>query len=420
MSNVLLTPTVILREGLRLLHAKSQLIRRVVREYDDRFKTTGYKPGGSINIRKPVKFYPRTGAAMANQDVIETSVNMTVAPLVGVDFTFANSELTTHIDDFSRRYMEPAMSQVVSTIEATVLAGLYKQVSNSVGTPLAGLTSLRAVLKAKQMLEDNLAPPGNRTMLLNTDSTVELVDNLKGLFQSSERITEQYEKGTMGVVGGFNFAESTLLPTHTVGVATGTPLTDYVGAFVSGTATLVTNGWTASQTGILKAGDVFTIADVYAIHPETKATLGYLKQFTVLADANSGSGAGAATLSISPAPTYATATVNGVVTITAQSNVNSLPGNDKAITVIGTSGTPHGVNLAFAKEFAAFATVDLEDVSQFGAWGGREVYDGISMSIARQFSISSYDVPCRIDVMYAYAALYPELAVRVHNLVGTA
>jgi hypothetical protein len=405
------------RRAIRTLHAKLNFLPKINMEYDPQFAESGAKIGNILNIRKPPKFYVRTGTTMSTQDVTETYVPLQVSNTIGVDITFSSSELTLSIEDFNARILDKAMAQLAASLESAVLTAAYKLVPQASGSTASVLNSLRPVLKAKQYMENALAPEP-RTMLLNTDSTVEMVDAHKGLFQSSTGIADQYTKGVMGVVGGFNFSESTLLPAHTPGAHGGTPLTDYGTAFVSGTATLVTNGWTNSITGILKAGDVFTIADVYAVHPETKATLGYLKQFVVLADADSGASTGPATLSIYPAPTFATVTVNGVVTKTAATNVNALPGNDKAIVVVGTASTPYGVNLGFHKDFLTFATADLVDVSKYGAWGAREQFDGISMRIGRQWTISDDQFPTRIDVFYGFAVMYPELACRVHNLIS--
>ena len=54
----------------------------------------------------------------------------------------------------------------------------------------------------------------------------------------------------------------------------------------------------------------------------------------------------------------------------------------------------------------------LIDVSQFGAWGAREVMDGISIRLVRQYDYTNDTIPARFDVMYGFGGLYPELAVR--------
>jgi len=47
-----------------------------------------------------------------------------------------------------------------------------------------------------------------------------------------------------------------------------------------------------------------------------------------------------------------------------------------------------------------------------GVWGARTVQDGISMRIVKDYAIASDTQPCRIDVLYGFNQLYPELAAR--------
>lgn len=404
MPNTLLTPTMITREALRVLHQKLNFVKNVTREYDDRFAVSGAKIGTTLNIRKPPRYTVRSGAALSTQDATETQVPLTVTSQKGVDLTFSSVELTMQIDDFSKRFIEPAMAQLAATIEADALT-MYKDVYAQTGSPTAPANSLRPFLLARKRMNDQLTPmDGARRVIMNTDTNVEMVDALKGLFQSSDRIAEQYEEGLLGKTAGFTFMENTLMPTHTPGTLAGTPLIN--GGSQTG-ASLVTDGWTAGSA-VFKQGDTFTIANVFAVHPETRQTLGYLQQFVATADVTA-DGSGNATIPISPS----------IVTSGAFQTVSGSPADNAAITTSGTASTAYGVNLAFHKNAFTFATADLEDVSQYGAWGAREVFDGISMRIARQYAISSDTVPTRIDVLYGFKTLYPQLACRVANIVSS-
>jgi hypothetical protein len=69
--------------------------------------------------------------------------------------------------------------------------------------------------------------------------------------------------------------------------------------------------------------------------------------------------------------------------------------------------------LAYHKDAFTFVSADLEDVSKYGAWGAREVMDGVSMRIARQYDISNDTIPCRIDVLYGYKTIRAQLAARI-------
>lgn len=401
MANTLLTPLMITREALRVLHQKLNFVSKVNRQYDDKFAREGAKIGATLNIRKPPRYTTTTGPNLSVQDSTETFQPLTISTQRHVDLSFSSYELTLQIDEFSKRFIEPAMAQLAASIENDALS-LYKTVWNQVGSPTSPANALRPFLQARKRLNDNLTPQdGKRTIILNTDTAVDVVDGLKGLFQSSTQIAEQYEEGMMGRTAGFDWYENTLLPNQLSGTFTGTPIVTTANQTGS---TINTSGWTAS-TLVLRAGDVFTINGVFGVHKETRQSFGYLQQFTVTADVTSDAG-GLAAVPISPAITLAPSPFQTVSNAAAAS---------ASITPMGTANTQYGVNLAFHKDAFAFATADLVDVSQFGAWGARAVQDGISMRLARQYAIGTDTVPTRIDVLYGFAPLYPELACRIAN-----
>lgn len=404
MANTLLTPQMITREALRILHQKLNFVGNVNRQYDSRFAQSGAKIGTTLDVRLPNKYTTRTGAALAAQNTVNRKVTLPVATQKGVDVNFSSVELTMDIDNFAKLILEPAMAQLAASIEADALS-MYKSVPNYVGA-VNGQLDFKKFQQAGQVLTENLAPVDrNRNFTLTPKSRVEFSDAVKGLFQSSDNIEEQYREGKVGRTGGFNVYENTLLPTHSTGAFAGSGVTNGA-AGISGagnawaeTTDVATNGWTSGQLS-LKKGDIITIADVFDVHPESKQSTGVPKRFTVVEDVTDT--AGAATIKVSPA----------IIAGGAYQNVNAAALTGKAITVLGTTATPYGVDLAFHRDAFIFATADLEDVSRYGAWGAREVYDGISMRVARQYDINNDLVPCRIDVLYGYVAAYPELACR--------
>lgn len=414
MPQVILTPTQVTREALRILHQKMNFVGNVNKQFDDQFGKSGRKIGETLKVRLPNKYVTRTGRTLTVQDTMERSVTVTGSSgsafdQVGVDLTFTSAELGMSIDDFSSRILEPAMAVLASKIESDVMTALYKKVYASVGTPASPVNSLNTILQARKRMNDNLAPmDNNRNLILSTQHNLDMVDALKGLFQSSTQIAEQYKEGAMGKTAGYNFYENTLLPRHTVGIATGTPLTNGTSGANGGawaeSGTLNTDGWTNSQTGILKAGDVITVQDCFAVHPETKVNTGVLQQFVVVSDVNSGASTGPANFSVSPAPIYAG----------PYQNINAQIADGKAITVVGTGSATHGLSLAFHRDAFAFVTGSLQ-MPDGVDWKAQEVYDGVSMRVIRQYAISDDTFPCRIDVLYGFAALYPELACRIHG-----
>ena len=397
MPNTLLTPTAVTREALRILHQKAAFISSINRQYDDSFARSGAKTGDSLKIRLPNQYTVRTGATLSAQDTAETSVTLQVATQKGVDLNFTSADLTLSLDDFSKRILQPAMSVLAANIEAdalTMYKDVYYEVAN-VGSP----ATFARVLGARKILVDNLTPAGDREVMLNTQDNVDLVDALKGLFQDSKEVARQYREGYMGRTAGFDWTENTVIPTHTVGTKAGTPLVN--GTSQTG-ASLVTDGWTASSA-VLKKGDIFTIAGVFRVHPETKAVTATLQQFVATADGTA-DGTGNLTVAIAPS----------IVTSGATQNVSGSPADNAAITVVGTASTAHGISLAYHPDAFAFATADL--VMPNGVdFASRQVLDGICMRIVRQYDISADKFPCRLDVLYGFKTIRPQLACRMAN-----
>lgn len=398
MANTILTPTAVTREALRILHQKLNFVGSITRDYDDSYAKTGAKIGDTLKVRLPNRFATGTGATMTAADVSETSVNLQVSTQRWVAMNFTAVDLTLSLDDFSNRIIEPAMAQMAADIEADVLSNVYKDIYQQVSNQGSAATFAK-VLQGRKMLVDALAPAADRNVCLNTQDNVDLVDALKGLFQDGPALSKQYKEGYLGRTAGFDFAENTLLPSHTVGTKAGTPLVN--GAAQTG-ATLVTDGWTNS-TAALKKGDIFTIAGVYRVHPETKISTGVLQQFVATAN---GTADGSGNLSVAISPS--------IVTSGVTQTVSASPADNAAITVAGTASTAHGVSLAYQKGAFAFATADLL-MPKGVDFAARENFDGVSMRIVRQYDITNDKFPCRVDVLYGYATLRAQLAARLAN-----
>jgi hypothetical protein len=396
MSNTILTPTAVTREALRILHQKLNFIGSINRQYDSSFAKDGAKIGTDLKIRLPNEYTVRTGATLSTQATSEISTTLSVATQKGVDTTFTTSELTLSLQDFSDRILEPAMAVLAANIEADALSmalDVYQAVNN-VGSAI----TLNKVLTARKLLTDSLAPNSNRALLLNTQDNLDLVDGLKGLFQDSSEIAKQYREGMVGRTAGFgDIYENTLIPSQTTGTALSA--TTYT---VNGAVT--TNGSAAVTVAVgattFKKGDIFTVAGCNRVHPESKADTGNVQQFVVLADYAGGAGS----LTFAP-PIY---TTGGRQNVTA----GGLP-NGAAITKVGGASAVYKPSLAYHKDAFTFVSADLEDVSKYGAWGAREVMDGVSMRIARQYAIGTDTIPCRIDVLYGYKTIRAQLATRI-------
>lgn len=400
MANTILTPTAVTREGLRILHQKLNFVGKINRQYDDSYAKDGAKIGDSLKIRLPNQYTVRTGATLSAQDTTETSVTLQVATQKGVDVNFTSAELTLDLDDFSDRILEPAMSVLAANIEADAMS-MYKDVYNEISDVGASAT-LPLVLSTAKRLTDNLTPTSQRCLNMSTQANADLVNAVSGLFNDPAKLSKNYREGMVAnnFLGFSEVYQNTLWPIHTTGTDDGTG--DYLvnGATESGSAITVDTG-----AGTFLKGDVIMITGVNRVHPETKADTGVLQQFVVTAN----SGTSATSLAISPALTATGASQN--VSGVPADNAPILKRESDATTAIGASAD-YGISVAHHKDAFAFATADL--IKPNGVdFCAREVMDGISMRIVRDYDINNDKLPCRIDVLYGYKAIRPELACRL-------
>jgi len=395
MANTALTSMQVTRKALQVLHQKLNFVGAITREYDDRFANDGAKIGDTLKIRLPNQYVVTSGATLVTQDTSESSIDLKINSQKHVGMNFTSQDLTLSLDDFSDRIIEPAMAVLAAAVESDALS-MYKDVyqqANNLGTA----ASFAKVLAGRKILVDALTPPGSRTVCLNTQDNVDMVADLKGLFNPQERLAKMVTEGYLGRTAGFDFNENTFLSKFTGGTENGSSATITInGSGQTGATLTVTNG--SAKT--LLRGDIVTLPGVNRVHPETKADTGVAQQFVVTADlATSGT-----QLSISPA----------IVTSGATQNVTASPTTAQTVTKTGTASQAYGISLAFHKQAFAFATADL--VMPKGVdFGAREVFDGISLRIVRQYDINNDKLPCRVDILYGYKTIRPQLACRLAN-----
>lgn len=411
MANALITPTMIAKEALMQLENNLVLSNQVHREYKKEF--TGGQ-GATVSIRKPVKFYTADGATRVNQDVEEKSTSITIDQRKHVSWKFNTQDLTLSVEEYSERYIKPATITLANTMDAAGYL-LYRSTWNSVGTPGTTPAAFASLAAVAQRMDEMAVNSDRRSLVLTPAAHYAVAGNQTTLAQWEGKVKSAYESAIVGEVAGLQVLSSQNVKRHTVGVATGTPLINGAGQNVTYSAstgtpsqTLITDGWTNSTTGILKAGDVFTIAGVFSVNPVPgegatgKIVHTYLQQFTVLADADSGASTGPATLTISPA----------IITSGPYQTVSAAPADNAAITVMGTGATGYAQNLGFHRNAFALVTVPLE-MPDGAAFKARESANGLSIRVVKDYDITNDEDIIRLDILYGWKAIYPELAVRL-------
>src|SRR5271170_2131357 len=257
----------ITREALRVLVNNLVFADHVERQYDDYYAKAGAKIGNVLNIRKPPRFVRTDGQGLQLQDVTETSVPVTLTTQGQRAFTFSSQDLELSIDDFSKRFVKPAVASLANQVDFDVLQR-YIDVYQFVGTPGTTPNALLTYLQAQQALNNSAAPDDDeRYFIINPAAQATIVDALKGLFQSSERISEQYTRGKMGTTAGAEWFMDQNVGVQTLGTAplAATPTMLTTGSPQTG-ATISTVAWATS--GTVLQGDIFTIAGVYSVNPQ--------------------------------------------------------------------------------------------------------------------------------------------------------
>jgi hypothetical protein len=400
MANSLLTIDMITNEALRLAHEKASFIGTINRQFDSSFGRSDGKIGDTLRIRKPSQYTRRQGSRVMDvQDAEEQSTSLVTATQDGVDMRFNSRELSLDLQDFSKHHLEPAMAVLISGIESDVLQGCIKDTYQVAGTAGTAPADLAAVGAARAKLNQQLAPKdGNRFVQMDSVTMGTMVNGLKGLFQDSSQIKEQYREGMIGRTGMADFYENerTWAMTNSSDV-TGVTLDTYT--IVEGDTDISITGASAAPT----AGMVFTIAGVYDVHPETKQAYSHLKQFVVESATTSA-------ITFSPA-----------IRITgARKNVAASDGSDitpsglttAALVWVGSASTTYQQNIMYHKDAFTFATGELP-IMKNAENCVVKTYDGLSIRVWQDADIRNDELLTRIDILYGYKAIRPEWACRI-------
>ena len=398
MSNSLLTIDMITRKALQILENNLVITRNVNRQYDDSFAVEGAKIGSTLRIRLPDRALVTDGAALQVQDDNEQFTTLTVANQKHIGINFTSAELTMQLDDFAERVLKPRVSQLAASIDADV-ANAYKSIYASVGTPGTTPSTSLVLLQGQQKLNEAAAGMAPRYATVNPAANANLVEGMKGFFNPVDTISRQFKAGMMGqgVLGYDEINMSQSIVNHTTG-DWGTGIT--IGSTVSsqGASSLSISFTGSSKTW--KVGDVFTIANVFAVNPQTRQSTGSLQQFVVTEDLTASS---SGTLKVSPA-IYTSSQ--------ALATVDSFPQSGATVTMLGNANSQYAQNLVYHKDAITFATADLV-LPQGVDMASRQVHNGISMRIVRQYDINNDRMPCRIDVLYGYSVIRPQMACRM-------
>jgi len=410
MSNNLLTISKITNEALMVLENELTFTGQVDRNYDDQFAVVGAKIGQTVNVRRPGRFIGAVGPQLVVEDFNETSVPVTLSTQFQVSTQFTTQDLALSLDMFSDRILKPAIATVANKMDRDGLLVAKNNTANIVGTAGTAPTGLITYLTAAAYLDSEGAPrDGRRSCTIEPFTSSTIVDSLKGLFVPTAEISSQYTKGLMGRdSGGMNWYMDQNVYSQTFG--------SYASATLSCNVTtatgFLTSGWAyssnitigaTSAAATLNQGDTFTIAGVFAVNPQNRQSYGKLRNFVVQSTTAIGSG-GTATVTVVPA----------VITAGQFQNVSVTTTGSQTVTPFNNTGVTSPQNILMHRNAFTLACADLElpeGVHFAGRASDKEL--GLSIRVVRQYTINNDSIPTRLDVLYGWAPLYPELACRI-------
>jgi len=379
---------------------------KVDRQLDGQFR----KVGDEIDVRRPVMFAATSGAVIsAYSDIEERTCKVKLSEREKVAFKITSQDLTLEVDEMTKRYIRPAAMELAQKVESAI-AGIYTRISNFVGTPGTTPGTFLDVGAASALMASIGVPMTERwCAFFNADASLSLANGLKAVFPQ-EIAKTAIEDAKIGRYAKFDMYECNSIVNHTVGVATGTPLvngasqeTTYAASGDAWSQTLATDGWTNSETGIVKAGDVITIDGVYSVNRKTRQSTGKLQTFSILADANSGGSTGPATLTITPP----------IIISGPYQTVTAAPEDDAVISVkTGAGGSTYPQNIAFHPNAITLAMANL-DLPQDGASASRESINGLSIRAVRQYDVVNDETIFRFDILFGVVAQNPDFACRI-------
>jgi hypothetical protein len=426
--NTTLSPTIIAKEALRLLRNNLVMGSLVYRDYEAEFPGNP-KKGGSVTIRKPVKFTVTKARTRTSSVITEHSITLTVSTQAHVSWQFEMVQLTLTVEEYSDRYLRPACAALANQVDAD-LCGLYKDIYNEVyeSTGFVTPATYAVVGKAQQKLDEEACPPDGRVVVLNPAAHWSLANTLAALY-AQEPATKALRKGFLGRIANAEFYMDQNIKVHTFGgwydTASVTSGMDHVHVGLTGgtgnmnataAAALCTSaksivmidylgGGTAARTECFLPGDTFSVSNVYAVNPMSGESTGALRQFVITATVAglvTGTSSGnAITVSFEPA----------MVNTGPYKTVSTIPANNATAAIWHVPNGQTVQNLCFHKDAFALVMVPLEAPKD--EWGATMTDEGFSIRVVKQYSIDSDSEICRLDILYGIKTIYPELAVRI-------
>lgn len=403
MTNTLVTCSIVAKESLAVLKNMLSFSSNVNRDFESEFTSNmsrGYAPGQTINIKKPPRYTYRAGRVAVPQSTVETTVPLTLSQ-GGCDINFTSLERTLSLTKLEDKLMA-AMAPVANEIDRQGLQlahySTYNVLNATGALPTTSALAIQAMTDMGRRLDEMAAPRDRRrAMIGNPALNAALVQGFGGFFNNPSKISDQFNSGMLSDSFGFVTGMDQNVDVHTNGAATATNIS---GANQTGSTITVV----AVAGGTLTRGTVITLPGVFAVNPQSRQSTGVLANFVVTADVL----VGATSIPISPA----------IVTSGAFQNVTASPTTAQPYVIQGAASTAYGTNVAYHKDAFTLAMVPM-----WAPPGGKgvidvaqETMDGFTLKVTEFYDGINDNSVMRIDVLFGWAATYPELSTKYYTV----
>jgi len=401
MTNTLATSSIVAPMALEILKNMLTFSKNVNTDWQDQFTDNmarGYAPGATINIRKPPRYTYRAGRVAIPQATVETTVPLTLSQ-GGCDINFTSFERTlslTRLEDKVAAAMAPVANEIDRQGLSLARFATFNTINAAGALPTTQFQAVQIITDANRRLDEMAAPRDkNRSLVLGPGMNGALINGFSGMFNSQQMLDKQYKSGIMQNAFGIDPMLDQNVDTHTNGtqVVTGTA----VAAGLSG-ASIACVG----LGGSIPRGTVIQFPGVFAVNPQSRQSTGVQAQFVITADLL----AGAVALPISPAivPTGAFQNVSNATTAAN-------------FTIVGAASTAYQTNVAYHKDAFTLAMVPMwKPEGNVGAKASQRTDEGFTLKVTEFYDGINDNSIMRVDVLFGWAATYPELAVKIYSV----
>lgn len=405
MTNVFATSSMVAKTALPIIKNMLTFAKNVNRDYETEFSSNmsrGYAPGATINIKRPPRYTYRAGLVANPQATVQSTIPLTLSP-GGCDIAFNALEKTlslTGLEDIVAAAVAPVVNEIDRQGCQLAHFSTYNTLNPTGALPTSAALAIQAMTQMGQRLDEMGAPrmDRGRNLIVNPALNAALIQGFGGYFNNVSTISDQNKSG---VISNNNFGFTGVgvdqnIDVHVNGAATATNIN---GANQTGSSITVN----AVTGGTLTRGTTITLPGVFAVNPQSRTSTGQLANFVVTADVASG----ATSIPISPA----------IVTTGAFQNVSASPTTGSPYVIQGAASTSYSTNIAYHKDAFTLAMVPMWMPPKNGVIDSyQETQDGMSVQVTTFYDGIQHQAITRIDVLFGWAATYPELSTKYYTV----